>query len=119
MTMINNDSIQNSTTDYTDEHGQIQSGILIRAHPCNPWFNHFYNSIASTSPTNRSGSSLRNEATTWKTASLKPPTFRTSERSGACVVRVGLQVDAHQLRAGPVAAVQTRLVARRTSATRS
>ena len=45
-----------------------------------------YSSIASTSRTNRSGSSPRNEATTPNTASLKPPTFNTSSRSGAWVV---------------------------------
>ena len=48
-----------------------------------------YNSTASTSATKRPASSLRNEATTLNTASLKPPTFRMSERSGACVVVYG------------------------------
>ena len=45
-----------------------------------------YNSIFSTSATNRPLSSARNEATTLNTASLKPPTFRMSLRSGAWVV---------------------------------
>ncbi len=45
-----------------------------------------YNSTFSTSATKRPLSSARNEATTLKTASLKPPTFRMSLRSGAWVV---------------------------------
>ena len=44
-----------------------------------------YSAIESTSATNRLASSLSYEATTWNTASLKPPTFRMSSRSGACV----------------------------------
>jgi hypothetical protein len=43
------------------------------------------NSINSTSATNLAASSLRYEATTLNTASLKPPMFRMSSRSGACV----------------------------------
>lgn len=41
-------------------------------------------SIDSTSATNRPASLPRNEATTLNTASLKPPMFRMSSRSGAC-----------------------------------
>ena len=48
-----------------------------------------HSSTASTSATNRPASSLRNAATTLNTASLKPPTFRMSLRSGACVVVYG------------------------------
>ena len=42
----------------------------------------FYNSIDSTSATNLPASSPRYEATTLNTASLKPPMFRMSARSG-------------------------------------
>ncbi len=45
-----------------------------------------YNSTFSTSATKRPTSSARKAATTLKTASLRPPTFRMSLRSGACVV---------------------------------
>ena len=45
-----------------------------------------YSSTASTSATKRPASPLRNAATTLNTASLKPPTFKMSSRSGACVV---------------------------------
>ena len=48
-----------------------------------------YKSIASTSATNRPASSVRKAATTLNTASLKPPTFRMSLRSGAWVVVYG------------------------------
>lgn len=48
-----------------------------------------YNSIASTSATKRCASSATNDATTLNTASEKPPTFRMSVRSGACVVVYG------------------------------
>ncbi len=41
-------------------------------------------SIDSTSATNRPASLPRNDATTLNTASLKPPMFRMSSRSGAC-----------------------------------
>jgi len=41
-----------------------------------------YSSTASTSATNRAASSARNAATTPNTASLKPPMFRMSSRSG-------------------------------------
>ena len=45
----------------------------------------FYSSNDSTSATNLAASSARYEATIWNTASLKPPMFRMSARSGACV----------------------------------
>ena len=48
-----------------------------------------YSSIDSTSATNLAASSLRYEATTLNTASLKPPMFRMSSRSGACVEPYG------------------------------
>ena len=48
-----------------------------------------YNSTASISATKRPLSPARNAATTLNTASLKPPTFRMSVRSGAWVVAVG------------------------------
>ena len=46
-----------------------------------------YNSTDSTSATNLAASSPRYEATTLNTASEKPPMFRMSSRSGACVDR--------------------------------
>lgn len=48
-----------------------------------------YNSTDSTSATNLATSSPRHEATTWNMASLKPPMFRMSSRSGACVEPYG------------------------------
>jgi hypothetical protein len=45
-----------------------------------------YNSTASISVTKRFGSAVKNAATTSNTASLKPPMFKMSLRSGACVV---------------------------------
>lgn len=48
-----------------------------------------YTSIHSTSATNLTASSFSCEATTLKTTSEKPPTFRISSRSGACVETYG------------------------------
>ncbi len=59
-----------------------------------------YNSTASTSATNRPWSSARKAVTTLNTASLKPPTFRMSGRSGAWVVVYGCK--SMQTSFGPV-----------------
>jgi len=64
-----------------DHRAQMRTGARQIPGPCLD-----YKFIASTSATKRFALSLRNEATTVKTASLKPPTFRMSERSGASVV---------------------------------
>ena len=48
-----------------------------------------YNSTASTSRTKRLASISRNELITLNTVSLKPPMFRMSARSAACVVPCG------------------------------
>ena len=48
-----------------------------------------YTSIDSTSATSLAASSAKKALTTLNTASLKPPMFRMSPRSGACVVQFG------------------------------
>lgn len=63
-------------------------------------FRHFnYSVTASISATKRPASLVRNAEITSNTASLKPPTFRISLRSGACVIAFGCR--SMQINFGP------------------
>ena len=67
---------RNFATAHEDTHGTYNCTVGVNAH----------NVTASTSATNRPALPLRNAATTSNAASLKPPMFKMSSRSGAWVV---------------------------------